>query len=114
MFPTLGPSLSSYELFLSPETRVDIFDTVRASNMVSLRWSGEIVARAEADDDMRMPHLRHVTLHGITGNYFDRQTVDQCFPDAHLESFTYALGHRLGFEIRNHHLESLAAAYRLP
>ena len=111
MFPKHPARLSSYELYLNPETRVDVFDAVLPDNLTALRFSGEIVARPEAHEATRMPYLRHVTLHGITGNYFDRQTVDKCFPDAHLESFTYALGHRLGFEIRNHHLESLAASH---
>ncbi|KAI1793928.1 hypothetical protein LXA43DRAFT_1120387 [Ganoderma leucocontextum] len=111
MFPTNVALLSSYELFLNPETRVDAFDAVRPDDVVSLRFSGEILASAETREAARMPHLRHVVLHGTTGNYFDRHTMNQCFPHAHLESFTYALGHRLGFEIRNHHLESLAAAY---
>ncbi|TBU62024.1 hypothetical protein BD310DRAFT_919461 [Dichomitus squalens] len=111
MFPTRPARLAAYELYLNPDTRVDIFDAVLPDSAVALRFSGEIVARPEAHDAVRMPCLRHVTLHGVTGSYFDRHTVDRCFPDAHLESFTYALGHRLGFEIRNHHLESLAASY---
>ncbi|PIL31590.1 hypothetical protein GSI_06292 [Ganoderma sinense ZZ0214-1] len=113
MFPKNAAQLSSYELYISPETRVDLFDGVRPDAIVTLRFSGEILAAAETREAarMRMPRLRHVVLHGVTGNYFDRHTIDQCFPDAHLESFVYALGHRLGFEIRNHHLQSLAAVY---
>ena len=110
MFPKNAAQLSSYELYISPETRVDLFEGVRPDGIVALRFSGEILAAAEAREAVRMPRLRHVVLHGITGNYFDRHTIDQCFPGAHLESFVYALGHRLGFEIRNHHLSSLAAA----
>ncbi len=111
MFPKNPALLSAYELYLSPETRVDVFDGVRPDDIVSLRFSGEILASAETREAARMPRLRHVVLYGVTGNYFDRHTMDECFPDAHLESFSYALGHRLGFEIRNHHLESLVAAY---
>ena len=112
MFPgKKAAQLSSYELYISPETRVDVFEGVRTDDLVSLRFSGEILATGETRDAARMPRLRHVVLHGVTGNYFDRHTVDECFHGAHLESFVYALGHRLGFEIRNHHLESLAAAY---
>lgn len=118
MFP-MGPvSPSYYELYLNPETRVDLYDAVDPSNTVALRFSGEIIPSTSsnkqdcgATQTRTMPRLRHVTLHSITGNYFDRQSIQECFPGAQLESFTYALGHRLGFEIRNHHVDSLASGH---
>ncbi|RPD64950.1 hypothetical protein L227DRAFT_650090 [Lentinus tigrinus ALCF2SS1-6] len=117
MFPRGPLSLSSYELYLNAETRVDLYDAVDPSNLVALRFSGEIIPsdtltkRGCEETPRQMPRLRHVILHSITGNHFDRHTVDDCFPGAQLESFTYALGHRLGFEIRNHHIESLASGH---
>lgn len=111
MFPRNAALLSSYELYLNPDTRVDVFDGVRPDDVVSLRFSGEIFVSSVAREATRMPRLRHVVLHGTKGNFFDRHTIDECFPGAHLESFIYVLGHRLGFEIRNHHLKSLATAH---
>ncbi|KAI0756625.1 hypothetical protein C8Q80DRAFT_1264661 [Daedaleopsis nitida] len=120
MFPKDALSPSYYELYVSPETRVDLFQAINPSNIVALRYSGEMVGQKRRKRDgppdsmsMSMPALRHVVLQGVTGNYFDRQTIDECFPDAHIESFSYALGHRLGFEIRNQHLESLVASHGL-
>ncbi|KAH9898025.1 hypothetical protein C8Q73DRAFT_640856 [Cubamyces lactineus] len=115
LFPKLSPSLTSYELQISPETRVELFDTVSPDKLVTVRLSGDIVPPPSQASPVgtfaAVPALRHLVLHGITGNFFDRHTLDECFPSARLESFSYALGHRLGFEIRNHHLESLATAY---
>ncbi|RDX52060.1 hypothetical protein OH76DRAFT_1400979 [Lentinus brumalis] len=119
MFPKGLVSPSYYELYLDPDTRIDLYDAVDPSNIVALRLSGEIISsssnpsKRECDSAQTrsMSGLRHVTLHSITGNYFDRQSIEECFPGAQLESFTYALGHRLGFEIRNHHVESLASAH---
>ncbi|KAI0375379.1 hypothetical protein BV20DRAFT_1117762 [Pilatotrama ljubarskyi] len=111
MFPRNAPALHLYELHISPETRVELFDALSPGALVALRLSGEIVAPPGERNLMPVPALRHLTLHGITGNFFDRHTVDECFPGARLEWFIYALGHRLGFEIRNHHLDSLATVY---
>ncbi|KAL7285191.1 LOW QUALITY PROTEIN: hypothetical protein ACG7TL_000284 [Trametes sanguinea] len=108
MFPKQSPALASYALHLSPDTRVELFDTVRAHALVDLRLSGNTVAPPGQPAFSPVPALRHLTLHGITGTVFDRHPLDECFPGARLESFTYALGDRLGFELRNHHLESLA------
>ncbi|KAI0778562.1 hypothetical protein BD413DRAFT_489976 [Trametes elegans] len=113
MFPARGraPALACYELHISPETRVELFDALPPIALVALRLTGELVAPPERPAPQPTPALRALTLHGITGSYLDRHTVDECFPGARLESFAYALGHRLGFEIRNHHLESLAALH---
>lgn len=119
MFPKGRVQPSHYELYLNPETRVDLFDAVDSTKLVALRFSGEITphydltqrAGCELTQRRQMPMLRHVTVHSITGNHFDRGTVEDSFPGAQLESFSYALGHRLGFEIRNHHVQSLADAH---
>ncbi|KAJ8494639.1 hypothetical protein ONZ51_g2227 [Trametes cubensis] len=116
LFPKLSPSLTRYELQINPETRVELFDTVSPDKLVAMRLSGNIVSPPSSEalpvgTFAAVPALRYLVLHGITGNFFDRHTLDECFPGARLESFSYALGHRLGFEIRNHHLESLATAY---
>ncbi|KAI0721251.1 hypothetical protein C8T65DRAFT_705297 [Cerioporus squamosus] len=124
MFPKGRVSPSHYELYLNPETRVDLYDAVDPSNIVALRLSGEIIPSTRSSSATKqgcgstqtraMPALRHATLHSITGNYFDRQSIPECFPSAQLESFSYALGHRLGFEIRNHHIDSLASGHGGP
>ncbi|KAI0931982.1 hypothetical protein AcW1_000755 [Taiwanofungus camphoratus] len=97
--------LASYELFVDSETRVSAFEAISPQSVEVLRLSGDCRLPATP----WTPALRQVTLYGITGNYFDQHAVDECFPGARLESFMYGLGHRLGFEIRNRHLESLAA-----
>ena len=133
MFPKHGaaPGLSYYELYLTPETRVDLFDAIRPDCAVALRLSGEVVPSDEpemnrrrvkapvevdnpAQDEfqpLRMTALRHVVLAGIRGTYFDRHTVEEAFPGAALESFAYVLGTRLSFELRDSHLLSLAASH---
>lgn len=120
MFPRNALSPSYYELYVNPETRVDLFKAIHTRNIVALRFSGEITVptgkgaqRRDSGQEnlMLMPALRHVVLHGVTGNYFDRRTIDETLPGAQLESFVYAHGHRLGFEIRNSHFESLAARH---
>ncbi|KZT05954.1 uncharacterized protein LAESUDRAFT_207336 [Laetiporus sulphureus 93-53] len=95
--------LSAYELFLDQETRIYPFETVTADRINRLRLSGECHLPAS----LSTPALRHITLHGVTGNYFDQHNLTDCFTGAALESFSYGLAHRLGFEIRNRHVESL-------
>lgn len=108
MFPLAGPfqfkpEIISYELFLDPRSRVVPFQVLSANSLHTLRLSGECrLSKAQ-----NVPSLRHLTIHGVTGIYFDHVDLGECFPEAKLESFIYAQGHRLGFEIRDHHLESL-------
>ncbi|KAH9849723.1 hypothetical protein C2E23DRAFT_783612 [Lenzites betulinus] len=112
MFPQAAPTLRTYELHLGPETRVELFDALPPLALGSLRLSGEIIAPPIAGGTRASaPELRALTLHGVTGSFFDRHTVEECFPDARLTAFAFALAHRLGFELRNYHLESLAAAH---
>lgn len=112
MYPSRNSQpLISYELFLDPETMVQPFDAVYSGEIQDLRLSGDchlpIPPKAT-------PSLRHVTLHGVTGNSFDLRTLDEYFPGAQLESFSYAYCHKLGFEIRNRHLESLVNSHPVP
>lgn len=108
MFPLAGsfqfnPKIISYELFLNPRSRVVPFQVLSADSIHTLRLSGE----CRLSKVQNVPSLRHLTIHGVTGIYFDHADLGECFPEAKLESFIYAQGHRLGFEIRDHHLESL-------
>jgi len=104
MYPNgSGHQLSSYELYLDPETRAFPFEVLSPRRVRNLRLSGE----CRLPSSTLTPALRHVTLNAITGNYFDQHPVDECFRGSHLESFSYGLGHRLGFELRDRHLESL-------
>ncbi len=90
---------------------MELFDTVPPTALVSLRLSGEIVAAPGDRGPQPTPALRELALDGVIGTFFDRHTIDECFPGACLHSFTYVLGHRLGFELRNNHLESLVAGH---
>jgi hypothetical protein len=110
MFPQTGafqfePELMSYELMLDPVTRVIPFMVVPAKSIRTLRLSGDCRLYRKAG----MPSLSHLTIHGVTSQYFDQESLDDCFPESHLDSFVYAQGHRYGFEIRDRHLESLVA-----
>ncbi|KAJ3559759.1 hypothetical protein NM688_g138 [Phlebia brevispora] len=106
MFPSqLERRLLSYELYVSPATRVQAFKRITPVSLTTLRLSGECQLPAEN----RMPALRHVTLLSVTGNYFDRHTFSRCFGEADLKSFRYALGDRIAYEIRDDHLRSLCS-----
>ena len=96
--------VTSYELYLDAETRVSPFEVISPQSVQVLRLSGDCNLPSTP---RRTPALRHTTIFGVTGNYFDQHTLDECFPDSRLVSFSYALGHRLGFELRSRHLESL-------
>ncbi|KAL6304297.1 hypothetical protein BKA93DRAFT_826019 [Sparassis latifolia] len=106
MYPSGYPHhLTAYELFLDPETRVTPFEVVLPQFIEVLRVTGECRLPAA----VCMPALRHLMLYGITGNHFDQHTVEESLSGCRLHSFVYGLGHRLGFEIRNRHLESLTS-----
>lgn len=106
MYPSgTAPSLSTYEIFMDAETRVQPFQVIAPRSVRKLRLSGEV----RLPSSVETPALRQVTLHSITGNHFDRNALDSTFSGAALEAFLYAQGHRLGFELRNRHLESVIA-----
>ncbi|KAG2061923.1 hypothetical protein BDR06DRAFT_869617 [Suillus hirtellus] len=107
MFPAAKgpqPLLQAYELHLDPSTRANPFQTIPSNHIRSLRLSGD--CRFEKTP---FPALRHLTIRGVTSNAFDQIRFDTSFPNCQLDSFIHAQGHRLGFEIRNVHLESLLA-----
>lgn len=104
LFPEIQPShLTSYELYLDPTTQASLFKTVPTESLKELRLSG----------DCRLPKanpaqaLRSLNLHAITSNHFDIHPIDTTFTDCRLESFVYRMGHRMGFEMRDQHLQSL-------
>ncbi|KAG9314431.1 hypothetical protein JVU11DRAFT_5228 [Chiua virens] len=99
----IPPHLTTYELHLDPSTRVSPFDRIPSICIRSLRLSGDCHINHEAS----FPALRHLTIRSVTSNTFDRIKFSSVFANAHLESFTHAQGHRLAFEMRNAHLESL-------
>ncbi|KAG0708945.1 hypothetical protein DFH29DRAFT_993798 [Suillus ampliporus] len=107
MFPVaMGhkPLLQAYELHLDPSTRANPFQTLPSNHIRSLRLSGDCHFKKTP-----LPALRHLTIQSVTSNAFDQIRFDTSFPDCQLDSFIHAQGHRLGFEIRNIHLESLLA-----
>ncbi|KAH9837121.1 uncharacterized protein C8Q71DRAFT_723448 [Rhodofomes roseus] len=106
MYPSGSATpLSAYEIFMDAESRVQPFQVVSPRFLEKLRLSGEV----RLPPSVEAPALRQVTLHSITGNHFDRNSIENTFRGASLESFLYAQGHRLGFELRNRHLESVVA-----
>lgn len=97
------PRLTSYELYLEPSTPVTPFDRLSSDHLRSLRLSGDCHLNPEAS----FPALRHLTIRSVTSNAFDRVRFHSLLTTSQLESFTHAQGDRLGFEIRNVHLESI-------
>ncbi|KAI9060178.1 hypothetical protein FKP32DRAFT_1679139 [Trametes sanguinea] len=77
MFPRQSPALAMYALHLNPDTRVELFDTVPPHALVDLRLSGELVAPPGKPAFAPVPALRHLTLHTITGTFFDRHALDE-------------------------------------
>ena len=104
LFSLSQKSLLSYELYLSASTRANLFRKLSPASLTVLRLSGECSLLPE----MRTPRLKHLVITNVTGNFFDQTSFEQCFAGADLESFAYALGNRIAFEIRDKHLVSLA------
>ncbi|KAG2159947.1 uncharacterized protein EDB93DRAFT_1260793, partial [Suillus bovinus] len=98
------PLLQAYELHLDPSTRANPFQTISSDRICSLRLSGDCRFKKTS-----FPALRHLTIRAVTSNAFDQIRFNTSFPNCQLDSFIHAQGHRLGFEIRNVHLESLVA-----
>jgi len=88
------PKRISYELMVDPLTRVTLFDVLPAKSIRTPRLSDCRLFQKEG-----MPFLHHLTIRGVTGQYFDRHGLDEYFPEARLDSFVYSQGHRYGFEI---------------
>jgi hypothetical protein len=106
MFPLTFPHsdhLQSYNLHLNPLTRSHLFEKLVPNHIVSLRLSGNCILPERA----HLPRLRHLIMNTVTGNHFDLRTFDSTFGSARLELFSYNMGDRLGFELRDSHLKSL-------
>lgn len=105
MFPhESAPQLRSYELYVSSNTKVTALKKVDASRMRKLRLSGSCsLAR-----DVKTPALHDLKLQGVTGNYFDKHDFSDLSLSPNLDTFVYALEDRIGFEIRDSHVRSLA------
>jgi hypothetical protein len=105
MFPKTSPDrLETYELYVGTSTKVRVFDKVSPAYIQRLRLSGYCWFQGT----LTFPHLRNLTMHSISGHYFDQPTLRMSFPQAQLESFTYARGtNSMGFELRDTHLLSL-------
>ena len=99
------PLLHSYELFVNPHTRTNPFSLIAANDVRRLRLSGDCHIPAKVKD---MPHLRQLTLSGITSNLFDRNNLQECFPSANLDEFLYTMGAKDGLILRDHQLRSVA------
>lgn len=103
MYPNAPPEkLSAYELHLDPTTRSDLFSVIKPTHLHTLRLSGD----CQIPDSSDTPALRHLILHSLTAPKFDRK-FETSFTGCHLESFTYSMGDKLGFEMRDNHLKSL-------
>ncbi|KAI0704961.1 hypothetical protein BC835DRAFT_710076 [Cytidiella melzeri] len=98
------PQLETYELYLSSSTKVTVLNKVGTSKMQKLRLSGSCSLSSNA----KLPAARQVALEGVTGNYFDRRKFDDWCQSPVLTTFVYALEDKIGFEIRDDHLHSLA------
>lgn len=109
MYPSgTAPPLSAYEIYVDAETRVKAFQVISPRSLVRLRLSGEV----RFPTPMATAALRQITLHSITGNHFDRSHLEETFSGGYFEIFAYAQGDRLGFNLMDHHLESVIALSR--
>ncbi|KZV77477.1 hypothetical protein PENSPDRAFT_746624 [Peniophora sp. CONT] len=96
--------LPIYELHVQSGTRSLLFSRIQPEVVRTLRLSGGCAL----PDSSFTPALRHLTLDTVTGNFFDRKSLHETFVAADLEYFSYRLGDRLAFEIRDSHLHSLS------
>lgn len=105
MFPAdHTPLLETYELFISSNSKAVALTKVGAKRLQRLRLSGSCSIAPDVDTAA----LREVALEGLTGNYFDRRDLNEWCRFSHLTTFVYTLEDRVGFELRDSHLLSLA------
>ena len=78
MFPQNALSPSYYELYVNPETRVDLFKAIHTRNIVALRFSGEITVptgkgaqRRDSGQENLMLMLKPLDLFTSTVNLKD-------------------------------------------
>jgi hypothetical protein len=102
MFLLSSPRLTSYELYGTAQINIEVFRRLDSSGLTMLRLAGHCtIVPGHA-----FPRLRHLTLFGIKGNYFDLHALEHIFADCQLDTFSYAQD-RLGFELRDHMLQGL-------
>jgi hypothetical protein len=106
--PSTG--LRSYQLFIGAETRITPFTAISPISIRALRLTGECHI-SKSTLVVEFPALKALTMVAIIGNSFDRADLSYYFPKASLNTFIYKHGHKLGFEIRTHHLMSLAHSF---
>ncbi|TFK41078.1 hypothetical protein BDQ12DRAFT_733410 [Crucibulum laeve] len=94
--------LRSYEIHISPSTHIIALQNISSAKRQRLRLSGCLRLHTRKD----IPNMRHLTITGVTGNFFDRIDAKP-FGNSPLHTFEYAQGDRLGFEIRDRFLLSL-------
>lgn len=103
MFPETRHGLSSYEYFIAPTTKTVVLHSVSGESMRTLRLSG-FLRLDQPLESCKM--LQHLTIHGVTGNYFDQRPLTE-MEDISLQSFQYHQGSALGFEIQTQFLSSV-------
>lgn len=105
MFPSeANLRLRSYELYLSSNTRVTAIANWDVSGLQRLRLSGD----CHLPRNLNASALRELAFRGVAGNYFDRHGLDEWCQSAKLHTFVWALEEKIGFEIRDNHVQSLA------
>lgn len=114
MFPSGNtPKLASYELHLAADTRVTPFVAIPTESIRRLRLTGDchLPDTSSEGTNFTFASLQSLTMVAIIGNMFDQHGLPKYFPNAVLDTFIYKHGHRLGFEIRDVQLLSLANGY---
>ena len=101
-----GPpaSLVAYEMYLAVATQNTIFQTVRPEGIQVLRLSG----RCRFPQHVKLPALRQLTICGATSSYLDQHLEHDLSSSSDLRSFRYSQGDRMGFQMTDSLLSSLA------
>ena len=104
MFPSgKRAGLTSYEFYIAPTTKVVALHSASGEVIRRLRLSG-LVRLDEPLESCKL--LEHLTIYGVTGNYFDSRPLPPMEKVA-LHTFQYGQGDRLGFEMRTTFLVSI-------
>lgn len=109
MFPCGPPcgGLLGYDLFLDSTTRNTTFLTIHPGSLQALRLSGN----CRLQKRVMTPALRHLAMYRVTGIYFDQQQLPECFAQSRLESFAFVAEEKMGYEIGDRDLASLASHF---
>lgn len=104
MFPSgKQTGLTSYEFYIAPTTKLVALHSASGEVIRRLRLSG-LVRLDEPLESCKV--LQHLTIYGVTGNYFDSRPSPPMEKVA-LHTFQYGQGDRLGFEMRTTFLVSI-------